>query len=198
MALVTLMPGLVSWLRGLPRGSTDKASDFRYLLLNAGGLVLFATAAVLNAGEWDAARPDNGLPLVLSAVGAGLTVAAGFYGWTFVQNHTSDEATMWQWQVRAARLAEELQQTRDELAIARKEVEQLRAQPEPRPGAMARVDPSSSWSAVANRTWSTMADQAWFATAETHANPMKLVLAVAVTIGAVAFLSLATGLARIW
>src|SRR5215210_7200630 len=45
MGLVTLVPGLVSWLFGLPRNSPAKASDLWYLLLNAGGLVLFAIAA---------------------------------------------------------------------------------------------------------------------------------------------------------
>jgi uncharacterized membrane protein len=198
MGLVTVVPGLVSWLFGLPRNAPAKASDLWYLLLNAGGLALFATAAALNAGKWDAARPDNGLALILSAAGAGLTMAAGFYGWTFVQKESADEATVWQWQVRAARLAEELQQARDELALARAEVDQLRAQGDPQPRPLAQVDPPSSWSAVANRTWSAMADQAWFAAPETHANPLKLVLAVAVTIGGVAFLSVVIGLARMW
>jgi uncharacterized membrane protein len=194
MGLVTLLPGLVSWALRMPHGATIRSSDLWYLLLNVGGLALFSATALLNAGKWDQNRPDIGLALVLTVIGVGLTIAAGFYGWTFVQNHDSDDASLWQWQVRAARLAEELEQTRTELAAARDELRELKAEPatpEPAP-----VEPvrQPTWTTMAHRTWSSLADQGWFPAPETHSNPAKLVLAIVVTVGAVAALSLVPNL----
>lgn len=194
MALVTLLPGLVSWLFGMPKGTRLNAADLWYLLLNVGGLILFGVTAVLDAGKWDVRNPDIGLPLALSAVGVALTVAAGFYGWTFVQNQSSDEATRWQWQVRAARLAEELEQTQAELATTREELAQLKAQRSLQEQAFAEPERPPSWSSMASQTWSALADQAWFSAPESHGNPAKLVIAILVTVGAVALLSLAPNL----
>ena len=194
MALVTLLPGVVSWVLGMPRGTRMKSADLWYMLLNIGGLALFSVTALLNAGKWDVRQPDIGLPLILSAIGVALTVAAGFYGWTFVQNQSSDEATLWQWQVRAARLAEELEHAQTELAAARDELEQVKAQRVVQEHAFAEPERPPSWSAMASQTWSALADQAWFSAPESHGNPAKLVLAILVTVGAVAFLSLAPNL----
>jgi uncharacterized membrane protein len=194
MALVTLLPGLVSWLFGMPRGTRPSSADLWYMLLNVGGLVLFSVTAVLDAGKWDMQQPDIGLPLLLSTIGVSLTLAAGFYGWTFVQNQSSEEATRWQWQVRAARLAEELEQTQAELRAARDELVHLKAQRSAREHAFAEPERPPSWSSMASQTWSALADQAWFSAPESHGNPAKLVLAILVTVGAVAFLSLAPNL----
>jgi uncharacterized membrane protein len=190
MALVTLLPGLVSWALRMPRGATIRSSDLWYLMLNVGGLALFSVTALLNAGKWDQNRPEIGLALILSAIGVGLTIAAGFYGWTFVQNQNADDASVWQWQVRAARLAEELEQTRTQLATVRDELRQLKAEPATQDHAPTQPERVPTWTAMATQTWSAMADQAWLPTPETHSNPAKLVLAVVVTVGAVAILSL--------
>lgn len=194
MALVTLGPGVAGWLFGLRRGTSPDAADRWYLLLNLLALGLFTATALMNAGEWDTARPDIGLPLLLVLVGVGLTIAGGFYGWTFVQNRPADDATLWQWQVRAARLAEELEQARQELGQTQAELQQLRAERLSRAGAGAEPEQSPSWSARANQTWSAMADQSWFATRETHSSPAKLVLVIALTVAAVAFISVAPNL----
>jgi uncharacterized membrane protein len=194
MALVTLVPGLLSWGMDMSHGTRVKSADLWYMLLNLGALVLFSITALLNAGEWNTSRPDLTLPLLLALAGVGMTIAAGFYGWTFVQNQQSDEATVWQWQVRASRLAEELDEARSELARARDELEQLRAQREVRGRAFAEPERPPSWSSMANQTWSALADQSWFTTQEKHASPAKLVLAIVVTVGGVAFLSLVPNL----
>jgi uncharacterized membrane protein len=194
MALVTLVPGLFGWFLRMPRGGDTKSSDNWYMLLNLAALALFSVVALMNAGKWDLNRPEIGLPLVLSLVGLGVTIAAGFYGWTFVQNQQTEEATLWQWQVRSARLAEELEQTRAELAKTRAELERASAQRELQERAFAEPERPPTWSTMANQTWSALADQSWFAAQETHSNPVKLVVAILVTVGAVAFLSLAPNL----
>lgn len=194
LALVTLAPGVLSWIVNRPRGARISSSDLCYMLLNGGALALFTLTAFLNAGKWDQPQPSIGLPLALSILGVGLTIAAGFYGWTFVQNQHTEEATLWQWQVRAARLAEELERTRAELDRVRAELEQVRAQRVLQEQALGEPERPPSWSAIANQTWSALADQAWFSAEETHGNPAKLVVAIVLTVGAVAFISLAPNL----
>jgi uncharacterized membrane protein len=194
MALVTLVPGLLSWAMGMRREKRLQSADMSYMALNVGALVLFGITALMNAGEWNTSHPNIGLPLVLALAGVGLTIAAGFYGWTFVHNQQSDEATLWQWQARAARLTEELEQAQSELARVREELEQVRAQGRHQERAFAEPERPPSWFSMANQTWSALADRSWFASEETHANPAKLVLAIVVTVGAVAFFSLVPNL----
>jgi uncharacterized membrane protein len=192
LALLTFLPGLLGWIRDLRRGARPGSSDLVYLGLNLVALVLFGLVAVLNAGLWDG-RPSIGLPLVLSSVGLALTLAAGHYGWTLVQRQ-EDEATVWQWQVRAARLAEELEQTRAELARLRA----AGAGGSPAPvGPQPAAPASPSWSTVAQQTWSGLADRAWLASPEVHTNPLRLVLAIVITVMAVVLVGLLPDLIRL-
>jgi uncharacterized membrane protein len=195
LALITFLPGLIGWLRDLRRGARPLTSDLTYLGLNLAALVLFGLVAVLNAGLWDG-RPAIGLPLLLSSLGLALTLAAGWWGWTLVQRQ-EDEATVWQWQVRAARLAEELEQTRAELARLR-DLEGARQAGSAVPLGQTQAAPTSpSWSATAQQTWAGLAERAWMATPEVHTNPLRLVLAVVVTVMAVALVSLLPDIVRL-
>jgi uncharacterized membrane protein len=192
LALITFLPGLAGWLRDLRRGARPTGADLTYLGLNLAALALFGLVALLNAGLWDA-RPAIGLPLVLSSLGLALTLAAGWSGWTLVQRQ-EDETTVWQWQVRAARLAEELEQTRAELARLRAAGGAGGAAP---PGQPSPAPASASWSSVAQQTWAGLAERAWMATPETHTNPLRLVLAVVIAVMLVALVSLLPDVIRL-
>ena len=87
MALVTAIPGFLDWLLGIPGGTPAKSAGLTHMILNVTALVLFAVAALSNLGQWTAAKPDAGLSLVLALVGVLVTVGAGFFGWTLIQNH---------------------------------------------------------------------------------------------------------------
>src|SRR5918912_544603 len=134
---------------------------------------------------------------VASKVGVTLalvTLLPGIYGWTFVQGDGAGEGTVWQWQARATRLAEELEHTRAELAQARDELRQLPAQKVLDTRAFDEPEKPPSWSSVATEAWTAMADQSWFSTPEPHGNPAKLVFAIVLTVGAVALFSIAPSL----
>jgi uncharacterized membrane protein len=57
------------------------------MICNVAALILFIVALIVEAGKWSAKQPSAVAPLILSLIGVILTVAAGFYGWTLIQDH---------------------------------------------------------------------------------------------------------------
>ena len=93
MAVVAAVPGLID-LRNVPDRSRARATGLRHAAFNTLSLVLFAISAIILANNWfgrhvqDLRLPlDTTAPLVLSLVGLGSTLIAGYLGWTLVQTH---------------------------------------------------------------------------------------------------------------
>jgi uncharacterized membrane protein len=87
MAVVAAIPGFLDWLIGIPRNSQAKKHGLQHMLFNVTALILFALTLWLNSGQWNAARPETTLSIVLPAIGFLLTLMAGYLGWTLVQTH---------------------------------------------------------------------------------------------------------------
>lgn len=87
MALVAAIPGFLDWLVGIPNGIRAKSDGLKHLLLNVTALLIFAINLLFYLGQWNASNPNPLLAVLLSLVGVVLTVAAGFFGWTLIQNH---------------------------------------------------------------------------------------------------------------
>jgi len=87
MAVVTAIPGFLDWFLGIPNDSAPKRTGLTHMLLNVVALVLFAIAALLTSGQFNAAHPDGGLATLLALAGVVCTVGAGFFGWTLIQTH---------------------------------------------------------------------------------------------------------------
>ncbi len=86
MAAVAAVPGLIDLL-GLPRHSRARSTGIRHAAFNVLALALFVVSAALLYGQYDAAARDVTAPLVLSILGVGSTLVAGWLGWTLVQTH---------------------------------------------------------------------------------------------------------------
>ena len=87
MAVVAALPGFIDWAIGIPSGSKAKSVGLTHMLLNVGALAIFAINAVLQYPQWKSVNPDSTLATLLSAIGVGFTLGAGFFGWTLVQTH---------------------------------------------------------------------------------------------------------------
>jgi uncharacterized membrane protein len=87
MAVVAALFGFIDWAFGIPRATPARATGLYHLLLNVSALVLFAVNAAIHLGQWNDSSPDKALGLLLSGVGVVLTVSAGFFGWSLVQDH---------------------------------------------------------------------------------------------------------------
>jgi uncharacterized membrane protein len=83
---------------GIPKGHPAKATGRTHLILNVTALVLFTINLLVQTDKWvDVARtamttgtiqtPNPTAALVLSLLGVGLTIGAGFFGWKLVQTH---------------------------------------------------------------------------------------------------------------
>jgi len=86
MALVAAIPGFVDWL-GIPSEKRAKKVGLNHLLCNVGALLLFAINFFLQYKKWDDPQPDSSPSILLTAAGLILTVTAGFFGWSLIQNH---------------------------------------------------------------------------------------------------------------
>ncbi len=86
MALLAAIPGFIDWLN-IPRDSRAKKTGLFHMVCNVIALLCFALAAWLQCDQWDATVPELGMAIPLTAIGFGLTLAAGFLGWTLVQDH---------------------------------------------------------------------------------------------------------------
>jgi uncharacterized membrane protein len=86
MAVVAALPGFVDWATGIPSGTAAKRHGTIHLSLNLTALVLFAINAVAHLDKWSPTiHPHTGIGIVLSLLGVGCTIAAGYFGWTMVQ-----------------------------------------------------------------------------------------------------------------
>jgi uncharacterized membrane protein len=87
-AVIAAIPGFIDWAFGIPRGTRAKAVGLRHLGFNLFALVLFAVNLIVYASHWNGPFKINAaIPVILTAVGFLSTVAAGFHGWTLVQDH---------------------------------------------------------------------------------------------------------------
>jgi len=63
----------------------SQSHGLTHMLLNVGALVIFIINAIIHTGNWT--HPSGtGSGLFLALVGVLLTVGAGFFGWTMIQN----------------------------------------------------------------------------------------------------------------
>jgi uncharacterized membrane protein len=87
MAAVAALPGFIDWATGIPRGSAAKKTGLIHMALNVTALTVFLINAVVATNHWDEVLPPSGAGIVLSAIGVLITLAAGFLGWSLVQDH---------------------------------------------------------------------------------------------------------------
>ncbi|HJP65714.1 MAG TPA: DUF2231 domain-containing protein, partial [Actinomycetota bacterium] len=88
MAVVAALPGFLDWLLGIPRGTPTSRTGLIHMSLNVTALVLFLVTLLAYIGDWNATTASGAaLGIILSAIGVGVTVAAGFFGWSLVQDH---------------------------------------------------------------------------------------------------------------
>jgi uncharacterized membrane protein len=87
MAAIAAIPGFLDWLLGIPNRSPAKGTGLLHMLLNVGALLLFAVNAISHSGYWLTPPLNAGMGIVLAVVGLGLTLGAGWLGWTLVQHH---------------------------------------------------------------------------------------------------------------
>lgn len=85
MAAVAALPGFLDWATGIPNGSPAKAHGLNHMLLNVAALILFVVNAIIHTGQFLSPNPEGIWGFVISLIGAGCTVAAGFFGWTMIQ-----------------------------------------------------------------------------------------------------------------
>ena len=104
MAVLAALPGFVDWAFGIPSGTPPKAHGLRHLLLNVGALILFAIDLFYYVGYWSGRQNESAvLGIVLAAIGVLLTIAAGFFGWTLIQDdHVGVRLTREQEQIDTA------------------------------------------------------------------------------------------------
>jgi uncharacterized membrane protein len=86
-AALAALPGLADWALGIPRGSAAKKIGLVHAGLNVAALGLFLAAVASYESHWNGPPASATLGLVLSAIGVGLTLMAGFFGWMLVQDY---------------------------------------------------------------------------------------------------------------
>lgn len=100
MAAVAAVPGFVDWAVGIPRDAKAKRIGLIHMSLNVGSLVLFLINLLVYFDNWNGPKVGAATGIILSLIGVGLTVAAGFFGWSLVQDHhvgvrlTGEQATI--------------------------------------------------------------------------------------------------------
>lgn len=87
MAVVAAVPGLIDWAIGIPRGTEAKGTGLQHMALNVAALVLFLISAIIYANRWGHLLPNPNAGIVLSVLGIGVSLPAGFLGWKLVQDH---------------------------------------------------------------------------------------------------------------
>lgn len=87
MAAVAGTFGFLDWRLGIPSGSEAKRTGVKHMILNGAASILFLVTLALNIGEWSSAAPIMRGAIILPLIGFFLTLAAGYFGWTLVQNH---------------------------------------------------------------------------------------------------------------
>ena len=85
MAALAALPGFVDWAIGVPSTSPAKSHGLTHMLLNVGALVIFIINAIIHTGNWT--NPSGTASgIILALIGVLLTVGAGYFGWTMIQN----------------------------------------------------------------------------------------------------------------
>ena len=88
LAVLTALPGFLDWLLGIPSGTLAKRTGLIHMGLNVAALAAFAVTLGAYVSNWNGpASTSASLGVILSAIGVGVTVAAGFFGWMLVQDH---------------------------------------------------------------------------------------------------------------
>jgi uncharacterized membrane protein len=86
-AALAALPGLVDWAFGIPRGSAAKKAGLIHAGLNVTALGLFLAAVAVYGGNWNGPAISATPGIVLAAIGVAATAAAGFFGWSLVQDY---------------------------------------------------------------------------------------------------------------
>jgi uncharacterized membrane protein len=86
-AALAALPGLVDWAFGIPRGSAAKQTGMIHAGLNVTALGLFLAAIAVYGGNWNGPAIGAAPGIVLAAIGVAATAAAGFFGWSLVQDY---------------------------------------------------------------------------------------------------------------
>ena len=86
-AVLAAVPGLADWAFGIPRDSAAKLIGLIHAALNVTALGLFAACLAIYVTDWNGPAVGATLGIVLSAIGVGATIAAGFFGWMLVQDY---------------------------------------------------------------------------------------------------------------
>ncbi len=86
-AVLAAVPGLADWAFGIPRDSAAKMVGLAHAVLNVAALGLFAAVIGEYVTDWNGPAVGAALGVVLSAIGVAVTIAAGFLGWTLVQDY---------------------------------------------------------------------------------------------------------------
>ena len=86
-AVLAAIPGLADWAFGIPRDSAAKMIGLAHAGLNVTALGLFAAVIAVYVTSWNGPAISATPGIVLSAIGVAVTIAAGFLGWTLVQDY---------------------------------------------------------------------------------------------------------------
>jgi uncharacterized membrane protein len=86
-AVLAAVAGLADWALGIPRDSAAKTTGLLHAGLNVTALGLFLAALASYVTHWSGPAVSVTLGVVLSAIGVAVTIAAGFPGWTLVQEY---------------------------------------------------------------------------------------------------------------
>jgi uncharacterized membrane protein len=86
-AAVAALPGFIDWAVGIPTRSPAKKTGLIHMGLNVTALLVFLINGIVTSDRWDEILPPSGGGIALSAIGVLLTMAAGFFGWSLVQDH---------------------------------------------------------------------------------------------------------------
>jgi uncharacterized membrane protein len=85
MAALTALPGFIDWAVGIPSGTPAKSHGLTHMLLNVTVLVIFVINAMIHTGNWkNPTGTSSGI--ILALIGVLLTIGAGYFGWTMVQD----------------------------------------------------------------------------------------------------------------
>ena len=86
-AVLAALAGLADWALGIPRDSAAKMTGLLHAGLNVTALGLFLAAMASYVTDWNGPAVSATPGVVLSAIGVAVTIAAGFLGWTLVQDY---------------------------------------------------------------------------------------------------------------
>lgn len=86
-ALLAAVPGLLEWWLGIPKDTAAKKRGALHGALNVVALLFFAANWFALRGTLDNPPADNFWPVVLTAIGLGVTMVAGWHGYALIGTH---------------------------------------------------------------------------------------------------------------